>query len=105
MVGRYVRFTSAEGQGDQLARLLLDVAGAVRDVPGCRLYAINRQCDAPHVIWVTELWDSQQQVDAALEVLATDAGRARLGEIMALLDGPPQRTDLEPLGGLGIDPA
>ena len=105
MVGRYVRFAAAETHGDQLAALLLDVAATVRDVPGCRLYAINRQTDAPHIIWVTELWDSQQQVDAALEVLATDAGRARLGEIMALLDGPPQRTDLEPLGGLGIDPA
>lgn len=105
MVGRYVRFTAAAGHGDQLGRLLLEVAAAVRDVPGCRLYAINRQRDAPETIWVTELWDSQEQVDAALEVLATDTGRARLDEIMALLDGPPQRTDLEPLGGLGVDPA
>jgi quinol monooxygenase YgiN len=101
MVGRYVRFTAASGAGDEVAALLLDVARSLRDAPGCRLYAINRDVDAPDTVWVTELWDDEASVDASLAQLQTDAGKARLTEIMSRLAGPPQRTDLTPLGGVG----
>jgi hypothetical protein len=33
--------------------------------------------------------------------LQTDVGKARLGEVMALVEGPPERIDLQPLGGVG----
>jgi quinol monooxygenase YgiN len=102
MVGRYVKMTAQPGQGTALAGLMLDVAGSVRGTDGCELYVINRAVDEADVIWVTELWRDQAAVDASLQVLQTDAGKARLGEVMALLAGPPQRTDLEPLGGVGL---
>jgi len=47
------------------------------------------------------VWSSQQALDASLAVLRTDEARARLGEVQALLAGPPERIDLEPLGGVG----
>jgi quinol monooxygenase YgiN len=53
-------------------------------------------------VWVTELWRDQEAVDASLAALQTDAGKARLGEVMALVDGPPERIDLQPLGGVGL---
>lgn len=102
MVGRYVKFTAKADQGDALAQLLLDVANSVRDAPGCQLYVINRAVEEPESVWVTELWESQEAVDASLEVLSTDAGKARLAEIMSLVAGPPERIDLQPLGGVGI---
>jgi hypothetical protein len=35
MVGRYVRFTAAPGEGDEIAALLLDVTRSLRDTgPG-----------------------------------------------------------------------
>ena len=102
MVGRHVRFTARPGQGEALEALLLEVSRSLHDTPGCRLYAISRVPGEPGVVIVGELWESQQDVDASLAVLQGDAGRARLAEVMALLSGPPQRTDLEPLGGIGI---
>ena len=90
------------GQGEALARLMLEVAGSLSKTPGCELYAINRATDGPDVVWVTEVWTSQQAIDDSLAVLRTEEGRARLGEVQALLAGPPERIDLEPLGGVGL---
>jgi len=102
MVGRYVKMTARAGQGDVLAQLMLEVARSLHGTDGCILYAINRVDDDPEAIWVTELWRDQGAVDASLAVLQTDAGQARLGEVMALLEGPPERIDLQPLGGVGL---
>ena len=102
MVGRHVRFTARLGQGEALEALLLEVSRSLHDAPGCRLYAINRVTAEPGVVVVSELWESPEDVDASLAVLQSDAGKARLAEVMGLLAGPPQRTDLEPLGGVGI---
>lgn len=103
MVGRLVTFSARPGEGDALAARLLDVAESVRGTPGCRLYVIGRETADRDRVWVNELWESQADVDAALAALGSEAGRARLAEIMALLSGPPERTDLEPLGGPGLD--
>jgi quinol monooxygenase YgiN len=102
MVGRYVKFTARAGQGGALADLMLDVARSLRGTDGCELYAINRPVEGSDIVWVTELWRDQEAVDASLAVLQTDAGKARLGEVMALVDGPPERIDLRPLGGVGL---
>jgi quinol monooxygenase YgiN len=102
MVGRQVLFTATPGQGETLARVMLDVAHSLEGTEGCRLYAISRAVDDGDAIWVTELWDSAEAVEASLAALRTDEGRARMGEVMALLAGPPQRTDLQPLGGVGV---
>jgi mannose-6-phosphate isomerase-like protein (cupin superfamily) len=67
---------------------------------------INRAKDQPDQIWVTELWLSQEALDASLEQLRSDEGKAQLGQVMALLDPnhPPERVELEPLGGVGYLP-
>ncbi len=99
-VARYVKMTARAGQGTALAELMLAVAEGLRCTPGCELYVINR---APHdVVWVTELWLSQETLDASLERLSSDAGKAQLAEVTALLEGPPERIELEPLGGVGL---
>jgi quinol monooxygenase YgiN len=102
MVGRYVKITAQPGQGVALAELMLDVARSLRGTDGCELYVINRAVDEADVVWVTEIWRDQAAIDASLQVLQTDAGKAQMGEVMALVAGPPQRTDLEPLGGIGL---
>lgn len=100
-VGRYVKFTAQPGRGDELATLLLQAADSLRDVAGCELYVINRAKAHPEVVWVTELWLDQASLDASLEQLRTDAGKARVSEITALLTQPPELIDLDPLGGVG----
>jgi quinol monooxygenase YgiN/mannose-6-phosphate isomerase-like protein (cupin superfamily) len=96
-VGRYAKAIAKPGQADALAERLLKVAEALRAVPGCELYIINRSPDDPDAVWVTELWRSQAELDAGLE--ATD--EAQIREVLELTDGF-ERIDLVPLGGVGI---
>ena len=103
-VGRYMKFTAQPGRGDDLADRLLQAAASLRDTPGCELYVINRVPEEPDVVWVTELWLSQDALEASLEQLATDEGRALLAELEALLAAPPERIDVEPVGGVGYIP-
>jgi quinol monooxygenase YgiN/mannose-6-phosphate isomerase-like protein (cupin superfamily) len=104
--GRYVKFTAQPGRGDELAGLLLRAADSLRDTAGCELYVINRAQDEPDQIWVTELWLDQAALDASLEQLRDGEAKAQLKQIMALLDpnNPPERVELEPLGGVGYLP-
>jgi len=103
-VGRYVKFTAQPGSGEEVAELLLDAAESLRDVAGCELYLINRAASEPDVVWVTELWLNQEALDASLEQLQTDEGKARIGKVTALLAEPPELTELAPLGGVGYLP-
>ncbi len=96
-VGRYVKMHAQPGQGDALAQKMLEVADSLRDVPGCELYVINRSPSDPDVVWVTEQWRSQEQVDAALEQ-ARD-GIAAVRELVR--EGGFERIDVEPIGGVG----
>lgn len=98
-----MKFTAQPGGGDELAELLLRAADSLRDTAGCELYVINRAREDPDQVWVTELWLSQEALDASLEQLRTDEAKAQLSQVMALLDAshPPERVELEPLGGVG----
>ena len=98
-VARYAKATAKPGRGDALADKLLEVARALQDVPGCELYVINRTREDPDVVWVTEIWQSQERIDAALQ---SEAAGARIPEVLALVrEGGFERVDLEPLGGVG----
>jgi quinol monooxygenase YgiN len=101
-VGRYVKMQARQGHGSALAALMLRVAEGLRSTPGCLLYVINRAHDDPDVVWVNELWQSQDAIDVSLEALKTAAGQAQMAEVTGLLDAPPERIDVEPLGGAGF---
>jgi quinol monooxygenase YgiN/mannose-6-phosphate isomerase-like protein (cupin superfamily) len=99
-VGRYVKCTAKPGQGDALAERLLGVAEGLGAIAGCELYVINRATDDPVMIWVTEVWRSQEELDASLE---TEEAKAAIPEVMALVqEGGFERIDVAPLGGVGL---
>jgi quinol monooxygenase YgiN/mannose-6-phosphate isomerase-like protein (cupin superfamily) len=97
-VSRYAKATAKPGQGAALAAVMLRAAEALEDAPGCLLYIVNRSPEEPEAVWVTELWRSQEDLDAAL---ALDSARALMPEVMELVDGPFEQINLEPLGGVG----
>jgi quinol monooxygenase YgiN/mannose-6-phosphate isomerase-like protein (cupin superfamily) len=103
-VARYVKFTALPGRRDELAKRLLHTADSLRDTSGCELYVVNRSATDPDQVWVTELWLDQESLDVSLEQLKTGAGQAQIAEITSLLARSPERTDLEPLGGVGYLP-
>lgn len=89
--------TAREGRADELAELMLAAAEDVKSDPGCELYLINRQADRPDVIWVTELWRSREDLDAAVERIRGSDDVAAVMDVVA--DGA--MIELELLGGKG----
>lgn len=98
-IGRYVKATAKAGQGELLAERLLQVAEILRRAPGCELYVINRSAGDADVIWVTEAWRSQADLDASLEM---EEVRPLIPEVTGLLAGAMERIDVVPLGGAGL---
>jgi quinol monooxygenase YgiN/mannose-6-phosphate isomerase-like protein (cupin superfamily) len=97
-IARHVKLTAKPGQGDALAELLLEAAAGLKDVPGCELYIVNRVPGDPDAIWVTELWRSQESLDASLE---SEGATAQISLAQELLAGPPEQLELAPVGGVG----
>jgi quinol monooxygenase YgiN len=96
-VARYGRMTVQPGRGADAAALLLEAADELRSDDGCELYLVNRQADDPDVIWVTELWRSQADLDASI---ARIRGSDRVAEVMALVANA-EMVELDLLGGKG----
>ena len=96
-VARYGKAIAREGSGEELAQLLLAAAGGLVDDPGCELYLINRQRGAPDIVWVTELWRSQADLDASVSKIS---GSADVAAVMALVDDW-EMIELDLLGGKG----
>src|SRR5215218_9015833 len=68
-IARYGTSVARPGKGEELAEHLLAAAAELERDPGCHLYLVNRQRDAPDTIWVTELWRSQADLVAAVKEL------------------------------------
>ena len=96
-VARYGKAFAQAGRGGELADLLLAAADGLAEDPGCELYLVNREAGAPDVIWVTELWRSQADLDASLEKLR---GSHDVAQVMALV-ADWKMIELELLGGKG----
>ncbi|MFL5958593.1 MAG: antibiotic biosynthesis monooxygenase [Solirubrobacterales bacterium] len=100
-VGRYAKATAKPGRGDELARVMLEVASSLQNTPGCELYVVNRDAADPDVVWVTEIWRSQEALDASLEAEGAQEQIARVRDLVRGFE----RIDVEPLGGVGHPPA
>ena len=98
-IARHGKMTAREGVSDELAERMLRAAEEMQSDPGCLLYLINRQADEPDVIWVTELWRSQEDLDAAVEKIRGSDDVAAVITLVA--DGGTIELDL--LGGKGAD--
>ena len=96
-IARYGKASAQAGGGQELAEVLLAAAAELEGDPGCQLYLINRQADQPDVIWVTELWRSQADLDASLERIRGSSGVA---QAMALVEDW-EMVELDLLGGKG----
>jgi quinol monooxygenase YgiN len=100
-VARYGKMTARDGAGAELAGILLQAALDLKDDPGCLVYLVQRQADAPDTVWVTEVWRSQEDLDAVVERIR---GSEALAAAMALVTGA-QMVELDLVGGKGLPSA
>ena len=78
---------------------LLRAAAGVEQLDGCGLYVVNTSLSEPDVVWVTEMWDSEEEHRVSLSL----PGMPELiQETLPLLAGPPEQIRLTPLGGKGL---
>ncbi|MBD0281707.1 MAG: antibiotic biosynthesis monooxygenase [Thermoleophilaceae bacterium] len=99
-VARYGKAFAREGRGAELAGILLATAEDLEEDPGCELYLVNRQAGERDIIWVTELWRSQNDLEASLERIR---GSEQVAAATALAENW-EMIELELLGGKGPSP-
>lgn len=96
MYGLIGKIDVVPGQRDALAALLLK---AVSGLPGCRSYVVAHEPDDPEVLWVTEVWDSEESHKASLKLPAVQSA-VREGRPMIV--GFSVRVETQPVGGFGL---
>lgn len=99
--GLHGKLQATEGNGDQLASILLEASRLVSSAKGCHLYLVSKDQNTKDAVWITEVWDSEEDHDNSLKV---EGVRELIGQAMPLLVGQPEKGQkLEILGGKGID--
>ena len=95
-VARYGKAIAREGGDEELARLLLTAADGLADDAGCVLYLVDRQTNAPDIEWVTEVWRSQEDMDASIANIDPVDATAAMASVEDW-----EMIELELLGGKG----
>jgi quinol monooxygenase YgiN len=96
-VARYAKLTAQPRQAEVLTERLLEVAELLEQVPGCELYLINISPADSTAVWVTEVWRSQEELEASVQL---EPIKRLMALVLPLLAGPPELVELIPLGGL-----
>ncbi|AZB41572.1 antibiotic biosynthesis monooxygenase [Bacillus sp. FJAT-42376] len=97
--GLFGKILAKEGQGGQLAAILLEAAEAMKEVQGCELYVVSTAQNEPDAVMVYEVWKSEEAHQASLTLESTQNLIKQAKPIMA---GMERISTLKPLGGKGL---
>lgn len=98
MYGLHGKMTCAPGSRDKVVAILMSGIDFLRRFPGCRIYLIATDPEAPDDIWVTEVWDSKDAHDASLK---TPEVQAEIAQARGMIVGGTRQVTT-PLGGVGL---
>lgn len=84
------------GQRERVVEILLESGKLFDDNPACRLYLVAVSDDDANLIWVADLWTSEQE---HAEALKAPELRPFVEACMPLLEGMPEQIRLRPAGG------
>jgi quinol monooxygenase YgiN len=93
------RLTATPGQRQQVIETLVESGRLFDDNEDCLLYLVSESQDDPNVIWVVDLWTSEE---AHTDALKAPALRPLVERAMPLLDGMPEQIRIHPVGGKGV---
>lgn len=80
MYGLIGQLKAAPGQRDALVAILKENESGM---PGCRSYQIAKDRADPDIIWITEVWDSQELHRASLQLVSVQSAIAKARPIIA----------------------
>lgn len=82
MYGRIGKIVAVPGERDALAEILLENAG---EMPGCLSYVVAADVEDSDVLWVTEVWESEEKHQASLSLPAVrdamERGRPLIADV------------------------
>ncbi len=84
------------GKREEVIEILLAAGRPFQDNPACILYLVCKDARDPNIIWVEDLWTSKDEHTAAL---AKPEVRPFVAQAIPLLEGMPEQTEVEPIGG------
>jgi quinol monooxygenase YgiN len=90
------RLTAKPGQRARVVEILLESGKLFDDNPACRLYLVAESGEDPNLIWVADLWTSEQE---HAEALKAPELRPFVEECMPLLEGMPEQIKVRAAGG------
>jgi quinol monooxygenase YgiN len=93
------RLTAKPGQRQRVVEILLESGKLFDDNPACLLYLVSKSTDDPNLVWVIDLWTSQE---AHAEALKAPELRPFVEQAMPLLEGMPEQIEVRPAGGKGL---
>ena len=96
----YTHFIAHAHKGNELLDILVKANNLVSVSKGCRLFIINHETGNKDSIWVTELWDSQE--DHAIS-LTLDGCKELMVQAAHLLAIEPKQVVLVPVAGKGAE--
>lgn len=96
--GMQAVLTASEGNGDQLADIMLSASKAVAKLEGCELYLVQKSMTNELQILITELWSSKEHHQASLKNEEVLSLIAKAKPIIAGMEGNPAIF----IGGHGI---
>ncbi|SFM10372.1 putative quinol monooxygenase [Salibacterium qingdaonense] len=92
-------FTVVDGKRDTLAELLLEASKEMKKLEECELYIINSDDNNPDVLYVYEVWSSEEAHQASLSM---DVSQTLIKKARPILAGVEKTGPFTPLGGKGI---
>jgi quinol monooxygenase YgiN len=94
------KLTAQQNHRNELANILLEASQLISVAKGCKLYVVGLDESDPNSVFVTEIWDSQQDHDNSLQVVGV---KDLIMKAMPILDGQPQKgQQINLLGGFGL---
>ena len=94
------RLSATKGNGGKLATTLLEASRLMVNAKGCYLYIVSKDRIQSDSVWITEVWESREDLDNSLKV---EGVRELISTAMPILDDPPEKgQELDVPGGLGL---
>ena len=93
----YGYLASIKAKPAQRDALIVVLAGASRDMPGCLSYVVYKDVTDPDIVWVSEIWRSKAVHDASLNLPQVKDAMARGAPLIASVV---THTETVPVAGL-----
>jgi quinol monooxygenase YgiN len=93
------KLTAKPGKRGQVIDILIESGELFDDNPACVLYLVSESADDPNLVWVVDLWTSQE---AHAEALKAPELRPYVEKALPLLEGMPEQIEVRPVGGRGV---